>query len=236
MIVDESCDLEFSAMKAAAMGFLNSGQLCIRSDYVLVHTTLADKFATKLKAHMTSLYKDGTQRATLGRVVNDFHKDYKCKMLANHGGTVIHGNGNAHVDGNLVPTVILNPSLDSQLMKEEIFGPILPMFTYKNIEEAVAFINKLDKPLAVYYFGKNSSSNRNLMAVKEQTSSGAFLVNDIAVHFLNPYTPFGGVGASGYGRCHGKEGFLQCSNTKSVMMRTPVNLWPFTVINPPYTP
>ena len=120
-------------------------------------------------------------------------------------------------------------------MKEEIFGPILPVFTYKNIQEAITFVQNIDKPLAVYYFGKNSWSNKNMMRVKEETSSGAFLVNDIAIHFLNADTPFGGVGGSGYGRCHGKEGFLQCSNTKSVMLKTPVNLWPFTVIHPPYT-
>jgi len=97
-------------------------------------------------------------------------------------------------------------------------------------------VNKIDKPLAVYYFGKNSSSNHNLYEVKEKTSSGAFLVNDIAIHFLAADLPFGGVGASGYGRCHGKVGFDQCSNTKSVMLKTPVNLWPFTVIHPPFTP
>lgn len=74
-----------------------------------------------------------------------------------------------------------------------------------------------------------------MVQIKEHTSSGAFLVNDIAIHFLNADTPFGGVGASGYGRCHGKEGFLQCSNTKSVMVKSPMNLWPFTVIHPPFT-
>lgn len=120
-------------------------------------------------------------------------------------------------------------------MKEEIFGPILPVHTYKNIGEAIEFINKLDKPLAVYYFGKNSSSNSNLKRVKNETSSGAFLVNDIAIHFFNSDTPFGGVGASGYGRCHGREGFLQCSNTKSIMTKDPLTFWPFNVINPPYS-
>ena len=97
-------------------------------------------------------------------------------------------------------------------MKEEIFGPILPVFSYKTIEEAIDFIKKKDKPLAVYYFGANSSRNKNLYKIKEETSSGAFLVNEMAMHFFNADTPFGGVGASGYGRCHGKQGFLECSN------------------------
>ena len=184
---------------------------------------------------MDKMYSNGSNKATLGRPINDFHKDRCCELLADHGGTLIEGNANANLDKKLLPTVILNPSLDSDLMKEEIFGPILPIFTYKTIQEAVDFINKLDKPLAVYYFGKNSWSNPNLMRLKNETSSGAFLVNDIAVHFLNADTPFGGVGGSGYGRCHGREGFMQCSNSKSVMVKTPINLWPFTVIHPPYT-
>lgn len=149
---------------------------------------------------------------------------------------MIKGNANAHIDKKLQPTLILNPSLDSGIMKEEIFGPLLPVFTVKNIQESIDFISKLDKPLAIYYFGKNSWSNKNLMRIKEETTSGAFLVNDIAVHFLNGATPFGGVGASGYGRCHGKEGFLQCSNTKSIMVKTPMPFWPFNLTNPPYPP
>jgi len=196
---------------------------------------LAEKFLTKLKAHMEAIYKKGTEKATLGKCINDFHKERCCKLVAEHGGTIIEGNANASEDKNLLPTVILNPSLEAAVMKEEIFGPILPVFTYKNIGEAIEFVGKLDKPLAVYYFGTNSWGNKNLMRVKNETSSGAFLVNDIAIQFMNADTPFGGVGGSGYGRCHGKEGWLQCSNTKSIMVKTPLTFWPFTVINPPYT-
>lgn len=132
--------------------------------------------------------------------------------MADHEGTVVIGNANAHEDKNLTPSVILNPNKDSPIMQEEIFGPLLPVYTYKNIDEAIQFINELDKPLAVYYYGNNSTKNKNLMRVKEETYSGAFLVNEAAMHFTSQYLPFGGVGASGYGRCHGFEGFKQCSN------------------------
>lgn len=94
---------------------------------------MADTFIGKLKANMEKIYLNGTKKATLGKVINDFHHDRCCKLLADHGGTVIEGNANADVDKNLLPTVVLNPSLDSALMKEEIFGPILPVFTYKNM-------------------------------------------------------------------------------------------------------
>lgn len=132
--------------------------------------------------------------------------------MADHEGSVVIGNPNIHEDKKLGPVVILNPNKESPVMQEEIFGPILPVFTYKDIDEAIQFVNSKDKPLAVYYYGKNSWSNKNMVRVKEETYSGAFLVNESAFHFLNQYAPFGGVGASGYGRCHGHEGFKQCSN------------------------
>ena len=126
--------------------------------------------------------------------------------MADHQGTVVIGNENAHLDNNLTPTVVLNPSLDSPLMADEVFGPILSVLTYKNWDEVVAHINSRDKPLAVYYFGKNNNNN-NMQRLRDETSSGAFLVNEAGFHMSNSYLPFGGVGASGYGRFHGKEGF-----------------------------
>ena len=130
--------------------------------------------------------------------------------MEDHQGAVVIGNPNSYEDKNLTPSVILNPSPESAIMKEEIFGPLLPVFTYKNIDEAIQFVNKMDKPLAVYYFGP--MNGKNGQRVKMETSSGAFLVNEATLQFINQYTPFGGVGASGYGRCHGFEGFKQCSN------------------------
>lgn len=104
-------------------------------------------------------------------------------------------------------------------MKEEIFGPILPIITYNTIEDAIKFINDRDKPLAIYYFGSNSNSNKNLIKVQNSTSSGSFVVNEVITQMLNPYLPFGGVGASGYGRLHGKQGFDECSNLKSILRK-----------------
>ena len=196
---------------------------------------MAEKFLTKLKAEVTRIYKNGADKQSLGQPINDFHRNRCCALLADHGGTLITGNSNAPRDKNLTPTIILNPSLDAQVMKEEIFGPILPVLTYKTMQEAVDTINSMDKPLGIYYFGKNSYSNKNLKKLRDETSSGAFLVNEIAMHFFNADTPFGGVGGSGYGRCHGKEGFMQCSNQKSVIYKSPMNFWPFTVTIPPFT-
>lgn len=131
--------------------------------------------------------------------------------------------------------MILNPSLESSLMKDEVFGPIMPIITYKDFNEVVPFVNRFEKPLGVYYFGSNSSSNKNLQEVKTKTSSGAFLVNDIAYHVLNAYLPFSGVGHSGMGALHGHTGFLEMSNKKAVMMKPAMNIYPWTQQFPPHT-
>ena len=171
----------------------------------------------------------------IGKVVNQFHTTRLCKLMADHKGTVVIGNPSSHEDGNLTPTVILNPAEDCALMAEETFGPILAVHTYKKFDEAIKFINSKPKPLAVYYFGTNSTRNENMQRLLRDTSSGAFLVNEAAYQIFNQCLPFGGVGESGYGRLHGKFGFDGCSNLKSVMKKVPLKFFPFTVTFPPYT-
>jgi aldehyde dehydrogenase (NAD+) len=99
----------------------------------------------------------------LGKAVNDFHHDRICALFKDHGGQVLFGNENAHVDKKLTPTIILQPKLSSPLMQEETFGPILPLISYSTTQEAVSFISERSKPLAIYYFGKNSESNKSLV-------------------------------------------------------------------------
>ena len=122
------------------------------------------------------------------------------------------------------------------MMKDEIFGPILPIMTMQNIDESISFVTARDKPLTIYYFGKNSSSNESLKKVTAKCSSGSLVVNDCGSQMANSDLPFGGVGASGYGRYHGKAGYENCSNKKSILYKDPINMWPFNVAIPPYTP
>jgi aldehyde dehydrogenase (NAD+) len=184
---------------------------------------------------MDKWYDGGKITDNLGRVVNNFHKERICELFKDHQGTVVYGNGNAHNDKNLIPSIILNPSPDSPLMQEEIFGPILPIITTKSIDEAIEFVRARDKPLAAYYFGANSSKNANMMRCKNEISTGCFTVNDVMLAMANSDLPFGGVGASGMGRYHGKEGFLACSNRKSILMKTPIKTWPADAVFPPFT-
>ena len=116
-----------------------------------------------------------------------------CKLLADHGGSVVIGNANACQDFNLTPTVVLNPLPDSALMSTEIMGPVLAVITYKTIDEAINFIKSKEKPMAIYYFGHNYI-NSNLTRVMNETSSGAFVVNECGYQAASHDLPFGGVG------------------------------------------
>lgn len=120
------------------------------------------------------------------------------------------GNANAHLDANLTPTVIIDPASTSPLMQNEIFGPILPIVTIQKIDDAIAYINKNEKPLVVYYFGNSTCANYK--RVEKETSSGALVANDTIFQIANTNLPFGGVGHSGTGRLHGYEGFKSFSN------------------------
>lgn len=132
-----------------------------------------------LKATIKKMFEK--DKNVLGKVVNQFHTNRLCKLMADHQGTVVVGNASAHEDGNLIPTVVLNPSETCPIMSEETFGPILSVFTFKNIDETIKLINSKPKPLAVYYFGTNSNKNENLNKLMRETSSGAFCVNEVAM-------------------------------------------------------
>lgn len=139
-------------------------------------------------------------------------------MISTSGGTILFG---GKVDRNkrfVENTVILNPKLESQLMREEIFGPIMPIFPFKTIDEVISQINQLDKALCIYYFGNPNSSN--LKAVIDQTSSGGVSANELVVQSASNSLGFGGVGASGYGRYVGEIGFEHFSNRKTILLKS----------------
>ena len=234
-IVDESANIDLAAKKIALGRFMNAGQVCVAPDYVLVHYQITDKFISALERAIREIWKNGQNISDMGRIVNDFHKDRCCSLLKDHKGTVVIGNANAGDDGNITPTVVLNPARDSALMKDEIFGPILPIYSFSKIDEAIQQINENDKPLVIYYFG-STILNSNLTKLEKSTSSGALVTNETLFQLASPYLPFGGVGGSGYGRYHGKAGFLAFSNQKSVMIKPALNFYPYNSIYPPFTP
>lgn len=171
----------------------------------------------------------------MGKVVTDWHCDRLQKLIDTSKGQIVCG---GKVNRNIKyveATVILNPDPNSAAMQEEIFGPVVPVITFKSIDEVINLINSKDKPLAIYYFGK-CFSNENSQRIMNETSSGAYVVNDAIVHIVNHGFGFGGVGPSGYGRYGGYDGFKQWSNPKSVMIKPTINMYPYTHMVPPFTP
>ena len=233
-IVDASADVSYAAKKILFGKMPNLGQICVAPDYIYCHESKVQQFIDCLRENLATGYNDGKTPADSGKIINEFHYERLCDLLKDHGGEVVIGNKDAAVDRNLQPTLILNPSKDAQLMKEEIFGPIFPLIPYKDIGEAIKYITEeQEKPLVLYYFGKRNGPNQQRLL--DETSSGAFVVNDTTVQLLNCELPFGGVGHSGQGRAHGYAGFKQFSNMKSVLVKPSLDMFPFNQILPPYT-
>ena len=172
-----------------------------------------------------------------GGIINEFHTNRIGEYLKDHGGNSLINNEELKsvdpVKRHFPPTIIENPSLDSKVMTEEIFGPILPIRSFSNIDEAIKFVTDRPKPLACYYFGGHFSSNAK--KIENYISSGGMVINDTLLHVVNPELPFGGVGHSGYGKYHGKLGFQAMSNPKSILTKGPSNFYPYNIFAYPFT-
>jgi len=211
-IVHSDADIQTAAKRIAWGKCLNAGQTCIAPDYLLVQENMKDAFIEAFKKAINELYKDDIkENRHFVRLVTD--KAYsRVKQYLSDGNAVVGG----HFDDNqrfIEPTILENVSPESPVMQEEIFGPILPLLTYKTLDEAITFINKRPKPLALYAFAKKSTAN----AIIHQTSSGGACINDTIMHIVNHSLPFGGVGNSGLGKYHGKLSVDAFSNKRSLV-------------------
>jgi aldehyde dehydrogenase (NAD+) len=232
VIVDKDCNLEVTARRIIWGKFLNCGQVCIAPDYLLVHEDIHSALSAKLAETIVEFYGEDPQKSPdYSRIINQHHHR-RLMRLMNESGATIHQGGQAdEQDHYIAPTILTDVSPDSSLMQEEIFGPLLPVLSVGDIDEAIAFVNARPKPLALYYFGKNST-NRD--AVLRRTSSGGAAVNQVIFQFMGPHLPFGGVGASGMGQYHGRHSIDTFSHKKSVLDR-PTFLDPHLAY-PPLTP
>ncbi|CAD8095364.1 unnamed protein product [Paramecium primaurelia] len=232
-IVDKDCSLNVTVQRIIQGRFINAGQTCVACDYVFVHQSIKDAFINEMKTELKNFFGENPQKSNdYSKIVTEFHTQRLKELLKDHNGQVIIG-GQVNVDQRYVePTIILQPQVQSKLMTEEIFGPILPVLTFDNINEVIQFINSRPKPLALYYYG---SSSKNKKLLEQQTSSGAIVHNDSLFHLLNPNLPFGGVGNSGYGAYHGITGFKSCCHAKPVFTKSTLNIYPFNIRYPPFT-
>lgn len=227
-LVAQDADLDVAARRIAWTKLLNSGQTCIAPDYLLVDAAIRDEFLTLLVKAFRSQSPNGDGGRSMP-IVSERHAERLAALMDSHGGDLILGGecdpGAAKVD----LTLVADPSDDSPLMREEIFGPLLPVVTVDSAEAAIDRINRGPKPLAAYVFTQSRALQNRF---GERVAAGAVVSNHAAMHVLVPELPFGGVGNSGMGTYHGKWGFETFSHRKAHLHRP---TWPDPrVIYPPY--
>ena len=216
-IIDKSADLKVAAKRVAWGKALNAGQTCIAPDYLMIHEDVKDKFLKLLvKEWKELLTKDPQKAKHFVRIVSDKALDRLIGYLPNSQspiayGQIYHGGKYDRAERYLSPTILTDVSPDAPVMLEEIFGPIFPVLTFKQIEEVTEFVAKRERPLALYYFGKKGDY------ILRHTISGGTCINDVIMHIVNHDMPFGGVGNSGMGTYHGKESFMTFSHRRSVV-------------------
>ena len=209
-IIDKTANLKVAAKRVAWGKALNAGQTCIAPDYLMIHEDVKDKFLKLLvKEWKHLLTKDPQKAKHFVRIVSDKALERLIGYLDN--GTIYHGGKYDKAERYLSPTILTDVSPDAPVMQEEIFGPIFPVLTFKEIDEVITFVTDREKPLALYYFGTSGDY------VLRHTSSGGACVNDVIMHIVNHKTPFGGVGNSGMGSYHGKDSFMAFSHRRSVI-------------------
>lgn len=217
-IVDESADISTAARRIAWSKFINNGQVCIAPDYVYVHSSKKDAFLKKVKEYTKKFFtEDASKESSYARIVN--HKHYgRVKSLIDdaveHGAKVELGGKTDGEDDYISPTILTSVNHDSRIMNEEIFGPVMPVHTFDNIDEVIDKINSKEKPLALYIY---SSKRKNINHILNNTRAGGSCINHSAVHFFNSNLPFGGSNNSGIGKGHGWFGFQAFSNQRGIL-------------------
>ncbi|MCI9070507.1 aldehyde dehydrogenase [Clostridium sp.] len=214
-IVDKDAKLEMAAKRIVWGKFLNVGQTCVAPDYLCVHRSIRDKLLKLIIEEIHKQFgKDIKSSPDYPRVVNSASLSRLSEYL--NDGKIYYGGKIDKNDLYMEPTILTNVDVDSNVMTEEIFGPILPVIEFENIKDIINFINAREKPLALYYFSENKVNVNNILKC---TTSGGVTINDTVIHVANGNLPFGGVGNSGIGSYHGKASFDTFTHKRSVMER-----------------
>jgi len=233
-IVDETAHLEKAVRKIVYGKCTNAGQTCIAPDYVLVHESLKDGFIQHFRKEVKAFYSQIPEESTsYSRIVNNKHFErlkYSLDDAKDKGASIDAGGALNPSDCYIEPTLVSELTEDTSLMQEEIFGPILPLKTFKTLEEAVNYINSKEKPLALYIFSK---SKKNTDYIINNTRAGGTCVNHNLLQYLNHHLPFGGSNNSGIGKSHGYFGFLEFTNQRSLLKQH--TLGAVDLLKPPYT-
>ncbi|MFN4079612.1 MAG: aldehyde dehydrogenase family protein [Saprospiraceae bacterium] len=238
VIVHRDADLDIAAEKIAWLNGMNAGQICIAPDYVIAHESIADRLAEKVGEKTSRFYGETPEARQaspdLCRMVNERHFERVKRLLdeaVQGGARIVYGGRTDAAQRYIEPTVLIGAPDSARIWEEEIFGPLIPIRTYGDEgETAIRYVNSGPAPLALYVF---SRSRQFCDTVIRDTRSGGVAVNDIGVHFYHSAQPFGGINNSGVGRCHGRWGFLEFSNIRSVTRQN--RIFPVTkLFHPPY--
>lgn len=229
-IVDKDIDFELAARRISWGKFMNAGQTCVASDYLLVHETVKSTIVEAFRGAIKQFFGENPQTSPFfGRIVNEQHFNRLCSLMKH--GDVILGGVTDSQSRYVAPTLLHNVKPEDPIMTEEIFGPLLPIITYKTLDDAIGFINARPKPLALYVFSNDEALKKRVLS---ETSSGGACINNTLFHITSTELPFGGVGPSGMGSYHGKASFDTFSHAKSVLKHYP--LFNATFLYPPYKP
>jgi len=214
-IVDDTGDIELKAKRIVWGKFINAGQTCIAPDFILVKSNVKEEFTKHLIAEIKKAYSENPQLSPdYCRIINKKNWLRLTALLENQ--KIIYGGTSDEDDCYLAPTIVDQPDLQSSVMKDEIFGPILPLVTYETFDDLNKIILPLPKPLSLYVFTEDTDFSEKCI---QQFSYGGGCINDTIIHFVNNRLPFGGVGNSGIGAYRGKRSFLTFSHQKSVVKR-----------------
>ena len=239
VVIGKNAKVKDAAQRVMQGKTMNAGQICLAPDYALVPEDKVDEFV-KASVDVTSeMYPDMKDNDDFTSIINQRHFDRIQGYLEDakeKGAEIVEINPSnedfsQQPHHKIPPTIVLNPSDDMKIMQEEIFGPVLPVKTYKDVSEPVDYINSKDRPLGLYYFG-NDENEKNF--VLNNTTSGGVTVNDVISHIQMEDLPFGGVGPSGMGSYHGYDGFKEFSHQKAVYKQTNLNLMKLAGLVPPY--
>ncbi|XP_020664757.3 aldehyde dehydrogenase, dimeric NADP-preferring [Pogona vitticeps] len=213
--IDKDCDLEVACRRLTWGKFVNAGQTCIAPDYVLCEPSLQHKIVELVKKTLKEFYgEDPKKSSDYERIVSKRH--FKRLMGLLEGQKIAIGGQADESENYIAPTVLVDVNPNSKVMQEEIFGPIMPIITVKNLEEAIHFINEREKPLALYVFAKDKKIIEKMIC---ETTSGGVTANDVIMHVTVGGFPFGGVGESGMGHYHGRYSFDTFSHHRACLVR-----------------
>ncbi len=218
-IVDETAQVRISAKRIAWAKFWNAGQTCVAPDYVLVHESILETFLNEIHAAIEGFFGKVPEDSDSYAAILNTRRLEQLERLAQSAESLTKIRINRS-KLSMSPVIQVNPSLDSLVMKEEIFGPVMPVFSYRDKRELDTFFKAHPNPLSVYVF---SRSNRFIEHIEQRYAFGGGVINNAMIHLANPKLPFGGVGSSGFGQYHGRYGFETFSHRKSI---TRTSFWP----------